>query len=227
MTAIFTPADDAAMRDYYHQRSGEYDQWYRREGRFAGRPQADQWHADVAQLQARVESFGHGRLLEVAGGTGWWTQHLARRAQVTVVDYAPGMLAQLGARLAAQRLRAERVRGDAYRLPLASGSFDCGFFGFWLSHVPHARLPEFVGELRRVIRPGGHVMVVDSAPTEPEHVAGTEFISERVLNDGTRHGVLKIMHTPDTIARALAPLGAVLEAWRTEVFFTAALMRLE
>jgi len=222
----FTPQDDAAMREYYNQRAGEYDQWYLREGRFAGRPHADRWHAEVAELRKRVQSFGHGRLLEIAAGTGWWTEHLARRARVTVVDYAPAMLAELGARLNAQGLRAACVRGDAYRLPLAAYSFDCGFFGFWLSHVPYARLPEFLSELRRVIRPGGEVMVIDSAPTDAGQIAGAEFMHERVLNDGTRHAVLKILHTPATLADTLARLGATSDAWSTGTFFTGAVVRI-
>src|SRR5262245_29759015 len=146
MIDILTPDRDAAMRAYYDQRAGEFDQWYRREGRFAGRADADRWHAEVALLRERVADFGSGRLLEIAAGTGWWTQHLARRAAVTVVDYAPAMLAQTQTRLAAQGLHTDRVRADAYRLPLARASFHCCFFGFWLSHVPYVRLPSFLEE---------------------------------------------------------------------------------
>jgi demethylmenaquinone methyltransferase/2-methoxy-6-polyprenyl-1,4-benzoquinol methylase len=223
-TTILTPDRDSAMRAYYNQRAGEYDQWYRREGHYASRPDADRWHGEVALLRERIASFGSGRLLEIAAGTGWWTQHLARRAAVTVVDYAPAMLAQNQARLLAQGLRADCVRADAYRLPLASGVFDCCFFGFWISHVPYARLADFLEELRRVVRPCAQVLVVDSAPTEADQEPGVEYLHERVLNDGSRHGVLKILHTPQTLGAALAPLGAVVEAWSTGKFFSAAIV---
>ncbi|HET9223838.1 MAG TPA: class I SAM-dependent methyltransferase, partial [Roseiflexaceae bacterium] len=122
MNEILTPDRDVAMRAYYDQRAAEFDQWYRREGRFAGRPDADRWHAEVALLRERVAAFGHGRLLEIAAGTGWWTQHLARQAAVTALDYAPAMLSQLAARLRAHGLRANPVRADAYRLPLLPAS---------------------------------------------------------------------------------------------------------
>ena len=224
MIDILTPDRDAAMHAYYDQRAGEFDQWYRREGRFAGRPDADRWHAEVALLRERVAAFGSGRLLEIAAGTGWWTQHLARRAAVTALDYAPAMLAQLQARLIAQNLYADRVRADAYRLPLASAAFDCCFFGFWLSHVPYARLPEFLKELRRVVRPHGQVLVVDSAPTESDQDPGVEYMHERVLNDGSRHTVLKILHTPETLGAALAPLGVLVDAWGTGKFFCGAVV---
>jgi ubiquinone/menaquinone biosynthesis C-methylase UbiE len=116
------------------------------------------------------------------------------------------------------------VRADAYALPLASSSYDCCFFGFWLSYVPYARLADFLGEVRRVVRPGGQVLVVDSAPAEPGQVPGVEFLHERVLNDGSRRKVLKTLHTPETIAEALAPLGPVIEAWGTGRFFTGAIV---
>lgn len=221
-----TPEHDAAMRAYYDQRADEYDQWYLREGRFASRPDPQRWHAEVALLRERVAGFGRGRLLEIAAGTGWWTQHLARRAAVTALDYAPAMLAQIDRRLRAQGLRADRLRGDAYRLPLAPAAFDCCFFGFWLSHVPAARLGAFLAELRRVIRPGGSVLVVDSGLGGAEREPGAEYFDERVLNDGSRHMVLKILHTPTTMAQALAPLGTVRDAWATGIFFTGALVEL-
>jgi hypothetical protein len=68
-------------------------------------------------------------------------------------------------------------------------------------------------------------MVVDSAlgesnRTEPGH----ERIQERVLNDGSRHPVLKIDHTPETIRATLAALGEV-EAWQTGKFFVGAIAR--
>jgi ubiquinone/menaquinone biosynthesis C-methylase UbiE len=224
MTEIFTSAQDTAMRAYYDQRAAEYDQWYRREGRFVGRLDAECWHAEVALLRERVAVFGRGRLLEIAAGTGWWTQHLARRAAVTTIDYAPAMLAQLQARLVAQGLRANRLRADAYWLPLARASFDCCFFGFWLSHVPYVRLPTFLEELRRVVRPHGQVMVVDSAPIEPDQAPAVEYLHERILNDGSRHAVLKILHTPQTLGAALAPLGTLVDTWSTGKFFSAAIV---
>jgi demethylmenaquinone methyltransferase/2-methoxy-6-polyprenyl-1,4-benzoquinol methylase len=226
MAELLTPQRDAAMRAYYDQRAGEYDQWYLREGRFAQRADPERWHAEVAELRARIAAFGGGRLLEVAAGTGWWTQHLARRADVTALDYAPAMLARLAARLHAQGLDAARVRGDAYALPFASGRFDACFCGFWLSHVPFTRLPAFLSELRRVARSGAGVLIVDSAPTASDQLPGVEYFHERILNDGSRHQVLKILHTPASLTSALAPLGRTLDAWSTGRFFTGALFEI-
>jgi demethylmenaquinone methyltransferase/2-methoxy-6-polyprenyl-1,4-benzoquinol methylase len=93
MKHMLTLERDAAMRAYYDQRASEYDEWYRRAGRFAGQPDAERWHAEVALLGARVAAVNHGRLLEIAAGTCWGTQHLVRRAAVVALDDAPAMLA--------------------------------------------------------------------------------------------------------------------------------------
>jgi hypothetical protein len=77
-----------------------------------------------------------------------------------------------------------------------------------------------------VIRPGSEVMAIDSAPTEAGQTAGAEFMHERILNDGTRHAVLKILHTPETLANALAPLGPASDTWSTGTFFSGAVIRI-
>jgi hypothetical protein len=61
MEDTFTSEADAAMRAYYDQRADEYDEWYLRQGRFAERPEAERWHAEVARLRERVAGFGAGR----------------------------------------------------------------------------------------------------------------------------------------------------------------------
>lgn len=218
----YTPDQDAAMRRYYHQRAVEYDQWYLREGRFADRPATPQWHSEVALLRERVGMFGAGHLLEIAAGTGWWTHHLARRSTVTAIDYAPAMLEQTAARLQAHHLQATLVRADAYHLPFANTSFDTCFFGFWLSHVPIQRQPAFFNELRRVIHPGGQILVIDSGIGDTGKPAAVEYLDKRTLNDGSQHTVLKILHTPETLAQALAPLGTIITAWQTGSFFVGA-----
>ena len=195
---------DREMRRYYAQRAPEYDDWYDRVGRYDNPETNATWHGEVAQLERIADSFGAGRLLDIACGTGRWTARFAANARVSSVtglDQAPEMLAQTRARLAAAGHTATLVRGDAYALPFADGAFDCCFFGFFLSHVPEADLPRFVGEVRRVLRPGGSLLIFDSAlPAGGKAVQ----VQDRPLKDGSRHRVLKVYYTPETLREALA-----------------------
>ena len=208
------------MRAYYDERAVQYDDWYLHINLYDDPQHNAAWRAELAQLTAAVSAFGHGRLLELAAGTGWWTRHLARSAGVTALDYSPAMLAALRGRLRAESISAALTRGDAYHLPFAAGAFDSCFFGFWLSHVPFALLDPFFAELRRVLRPGGALMLVDSRPFRGEQPA-VELKQQRRLNDGSEHQIVKIYHKPETLRALFAPYGTNIHTWDTGTFFTA------
>ena len=214
----------SAMQTYYDERAHEYDEWYQHRKLYADPANDEAWHKEVSRMTGWVQAFGSGRLLEIASGTGWWTRHLARRAQVTTLEYAPAMIDMLKRRLREEGASALVTRGDAYALPFAEGSFDGCFFGFWLSHVPPELLPVFFGEVRRVVRAGGEVLLVDSKPFRGE-APGAPLKQERMLNDGSRHHIVKVYHTPETLRALLEAYGTNVQTWTSGKFFTAGRFR--
>jgi len=221
LTQPFSQQDDRAMRTYYDQRASEYDDWYLLVGRYARRADHAQWKADLRVLAERARAFGIGQLLEIACGTGWWTREFAPHTRVTAVDFAPAMLNVARERQRSMSLGADFVRADAYHLPFRADSFDSCFAGCWMSHVPNARLSELLDGVRRVLKKGAPMMVIDTGvpSNEPGRPApGTEYYNPRILNDGSRHRVLKIDHTPQTLAAALTPVGPVQQAWQVGGF---------
>lgn len=210
----------SGMQAYYDDRAGQYDDWYMHTGMYDDPAHNARWHAEVDIMTGWVQAFAHGRVLEIASGTGWWTRRLARRAQVTTLDYSPAMIGRLRERLAAEQARAAITRGDAYRLPFRNGAFDACFFGFWLSHVPSPLRDGFFAEVARVVQSGGTVLIVDSKPFRGE-APGVELKQERVLNDGSRHQIVKIYHTPDSLAALLAHYGNGVATWTSGTYFTA------
>ena len=220
LSAVEVRAVVSGMQAYYDERAPEYEEWYQHRNMYADPANDEAWHAEVACMSEWVQAFGSGRLLEIASGTGWWTRHLARRAQVTALDYAPAMIEMLKRRLREERLSAIITRGDAFALPFAHDSFETCFFGFWLSHVPLEMLPAFFGEVRRVLRAGGEVLIVDSKPFRGE-APGVPLKQERILNDGSRHHIVKVYHTPETLRAVLETYGTNVQTWTSGKFFTA------
>jgi demethylmenaquinone methyltransferase / 2-methoxy-6-polyprenyl-1,4-benzoquinol methylase len=99
------------------------------------------------------------RILDVATGTGMVAAELLRRADCSVVgiDQSPQMLAAARARFAdgGSGARVELVEGQAEDLPFADESFDALTVTYLLRYVDDP--PATVGELARVVRPGGRV----------------------------------------------------------------------
>jgi len=133
----------AEQRSYYRARAPEYDEWWQRRGRFdRGEEGLLQWQREVAVIDDALASFGAtGSVLELAGGTGWWTERLARTAdRLTVVDSSPEVLALNQERVG--RSDVNYVVADLFDWQ-ADSHYDAVFFSFWLSHVPRTRFGEF------------------------------------------------------------------------------------
>ncbi|MFJ6567758.1 methyltransferase domain-containing protein [Streptomyces sp. NPDC091292] len=119
----------------------------------------------LARLLHADTVFAPGsRVLEVGCGVGAQTVHLVTGspgARVVAVDVSGDSLARARARVADQApwARVEWVRADLFDLPFADGGFDHVFVCFVLEHLrdPEAAL----AGLRRVLRPGGTVTVVE------------------------------------------------------------------
>ena len=222
------PSTDAglirAMQQYYDRRADEYDEWYLRAGPFETAEDQRLWDDELAGVRAFLEAVQGNRVLEVACGTGYWTRYLATGRRLVGLDFSPEMLVRARA-----RADADLCRGDAYRLPFATGSFDAVVFAFWISHVPLGRLDAFLDEVHRVVRPGGQVACVDGMrPTsnrEPETVDAERRVQMRRLRDGTEHSVVKVYYDEPALRHCLASRAETLEITTTKRFFIMARYR--
>jgi demethylmenaquinone methyltransferase/2-methoxy-6-polyprenyl-1,4-benzoquinol methylase len=101
--------------------------------------------------------------LDVATGTGDLAIELARRgASVVGSDFSEGMLER--ARAKSPGIRWEQA--DAMALPYDDSSFDAATVGFGARNF--GDLQRGLGEMVRVVRPGGRVVVLEiTSPTKP------------------------------------------------------------
>lgn len=177
--------DDLAQ--YYAKRAAEYERIYAKPER----------QADLAALRARIRKLLAGRkVLELACGTGYWTDVFAAgAAQVTALDVNEEVLAI--ARSKENAARVEFVRGSAWNIPDYGRRHDALFAGFWWSHVLLEDLDRFLAHAVAAVAPGALIAFLDnryvegsSTPVARRDGSGNGY-QLRKLDDGSSHEVLK------------------------------------
>jgi demethylmenaquinone methyltransferase/2-methoxy-6-polyprenyl-1,4-benzoquinol methylase len=174
--------------DYYARRAAEYERIYAKPER----------RADLAALRVRIGKMFAGRkVLELACGTGYWTQVIAKGAnEVLAFDLNQEVL-----EIARQKKTPEnKVKfqiADSYQLPGLGRRHDALFAGFWWSHVPLQKLDEFLLAATAAVAPGALTAFLDnryvegsSTPVVRTDAEGNGYQTRR-LDDGSTHEVLK------------------------------------
>jgi demethylmenaquinone methyltransferase/2-methoxy-6-polyprenyl-1,4-benzoquinol methylase len=209
---------------YYRARAPEYDEWFLRQGRYDRGPEfRARWGREVDEIAAVLASLTQGaEVLELACGTGLWTQRLAASGcSVRAVDASPEVIA----------INRDRVRSPNVEYQIAdifawtpTNTFDVVFFSFWLSHVPAERFDGFWELVRSALRPGGHAFFIDGL-LEPTSIAQNHDppdrsgVARRRLNDGREFDIVKVFHEPAELERRLVEQGWSGWVRSTETFF--------
>jgi len=125
-----------------------YD-WFVRATRIDHSEHVPVWLAPVKDME----------LLDLGGGTGINAEVLSNAgAKVTIVDYSKAMLK----RAAAKKMPIRLVHAAAQALPLPDCSFDIVLISdAWHHFRDQAGV---IYEVRRVLRPGGRLYIIDFAP---------------------------------------------------------------
>ena len=121
---------------------------------------------------ARLGVTAGEAVLEIGFGTGHALERIAgavgERGRVCGIDISAGMAAVSQRRLAQAGLldRVALRRGDAAALPYADGAFDAVFMSFTLELFDTPDIPIVLGEVARVLKPGGRFGAVSLSREE-------------------------------------------------------------
>ncbi len=102
------------------------------------------------------------RILDVGCGTGVFAARIRKAlpaAEVWGIDLVAGMLQQGKNRWRTHADHVQPVQADSERLPFAPGTFDVVTCANSFHHYPHQ--DRAVAEMRRVLKPGGRIMLID------------------------------------------------------------------
>jgi 2-polyprenyl-3-methyl-5-hydroxy-6-metoxy-1,4-benzoquinol methylase len=187
---------------YYRRRAAEYEAIYAKPER----------QRDLAFLKNEIPKRLRGRrVLEIACGTGYWTElvaPVAARIVATDIAHEPMEIA-----------RAKRYDGevefrmaDAYALPPALGTFDAALAVFWWSHIPQQQIGAFLDSLHARLEPGARVVLMDNRYVEGSSTPITEIDAHgntyqlRRLGDGSGVRVLKNFPSEEELRAQLPSL---------------------
>jgi demethylmenaquinone methyltransferase/2-methoxy-6-polyprenyl-1,4-benzoquinol methylase len=132
--------------------------------------QERRWRRVVAEAVGAAPGM---RVLDLAAGTGASSTPFAGAGAMTVAcDFSAGMLSE-GHR---RHPQLTFVAGDALRLPFRDAAFDATTISFGLRNV--AGVDSALAELARVTRPGGRLVVLETAspPAAPLRAAHGVYV---------------------------------------------------
>jgi ubiquinone/menaquinone biosynthesis C-methylase UbiE len=119
--------------------------------------------AGMADRRARLLGDLRGDVLEIGAGTGLNLEHYPQTIALVLTEPDPNMRRRLADRLAESGRAAAIVDAAAEELPFPADSFDAVVSTLVLCSVRDQR--RALGEIKRVLRPGGRLFVI-------EHVRG-------------------------------------------------------
>ena len=188
------------MHEYYRRRALEYDKIY----------ETPEWQDELATLRAWLarRTTGHN-ILEVAAGTGYWTEVAASGARsVTATDYSSELLALAGMRQLGARVTL--LAADADALPESPMVFDVGMAHLWWSHVERQRQQQFLVQFASRLARGATILMIDqtylrgySPPAFRRDASGNRY-ELRTLQDGDVYQIIKNYPTASELQQSFA-----------------------
>lgn len=217
----------AEQMTYYRQRASEYDEWWERKGRYdRGEELTARWFAERDVVRSAFDGLPlDGHVLELAPGTGYWTDLLARRAaSVTAIDGSAEMIELNRARLGDLATNVTYQEADLFEWK-PDQCFGGLVFCFWISHVPRDRLAAFLATCREALSAGAPMFFLDGQAV-PETTANNHVLPEadsevmtRKLNDGREFQIVKNFYDPAELVSLGNDAGFDLSVHHTDTFF--------
>lgn len=189
---------DPELVRYYKERAKEYDNLYTR-------PDRQEHLAEATSILQKI--FAGKEVFEIACGTGYWTEQLAKTAKsVLATDINETMLEVARSRTYSPAPVQFAIR-DLYEL--SSEKHESLFAGFFWSHVLLQDRDSFIDTINTKVKPGGKVVFIDNLYVEGSNLPIAETDSAgntyqlRSLEDGTKHKVLKNFPDEQSLCRIL------------------------
>jgi demethylmenaquinone methyltransferase/2-methoxy-6-polyprenyl-1,4-benzoquinol methylase len=195
------------LTTYYRDRAKEYDKIYA----------VPEEQADLAIATTLFQKLFSGKtVLEIACGTGWWTEHISKVAKsIVATDINESVL-----EVARLKKHADNVAfkiADIYSMT-ADKKYDALFGGFIWSHILIQDLDDLLLRIKNCLDPGALVIFIDNKLVgrhPPGRITRTDGNGNtwqiRALDNGTLHEVLKNFPSKEFLHEKLSRFASDVE----------------
>jgi trans-aconitate methyltransferase len=200
---------------YYKDRAKEYEKIYSKPER------QDDLKRTAAILQ---ETFAHKKLMEIACGTGYWTEKVAHTAaSIFATDINEAVL-EIARQKAYPNSNVTFGLADIFQYQ-PEHQYEGLFGGFIWSHILLQDLHRFVQTINGFVASKGMVVLMDNRFVEGSNLPITETdlhsntFQSRQLEDGTTHLVLKNFPTEDFLREQLKDVATNVQVILLEYYW--------
>lgn len=202
------------MKDYYAQRAQNYEEIY----------DAPEREDDLEELQEKLIEVLEGRkVLEIACGTGYWTEQYALFAESVVATDINQSMLELAQHKDFDDASISFVESDAFDLP--AGDYDAAFAGFWWSHIKKEQQADFLKHVRSKLPKDSLLVLIDdndvegvTLPIARTDMEGNTF-QLRTAADGSRVEILKNFPTDSYLRKKFANFARDIRIYRNEYYW--------
>ena len=183
---------------YYAARAKEYEKIYNKPER----------QGEIGDMTTLLQNVFPGKdVLEIACGTGYWTERIAKVAtKVFATDINESVIEIAKAKTYE---KANVTFGLADIFNYKTTEFESLFGGFIWSHIKLQELGRFIDTINSFVKPGSIVVLADNnyidgsnTPISSTDEYGNTY-QERTLENGETFSVIKNFPTEDTFKKAL------------------------
>lgn len=205
------------MQHYYAQSAKTLEQVYKKPERAS----------DLLELQQKVrEVLGGQRVLELACGTAYWTEHYASQARSVFATDVNQVMLDIAQMKTWPENKVQFGLADAFNLPSCiSGEYSACFAGFFWSHVRREEQVDLLKSICLGAGRGSQLLLIDnnyvegsSTPIARTDAEGNTF-QIRLQEDGTRVEIVKNFPSDSALRKKFGPLVRDIRIFRNTHFW--------
>ena len=202
------------LAEYYAKRAAHYEDIY----------QIPHRQSDLGELTRQLQdSIKNRNVLEVACGTGYWTERLVGHAnRIVATDINTSVLEIAKAKPMLEHQVDFQIK-DAFDLP--TGDHNACVAGFWWSHVKRSEQSTFLNGVQKACGSGALLVLFDNCYVDGDStpIARTDLEGNtyqiRTLPDGSRHEIVKNFPTDSALRKKLGSHARDIRITRLRYFW--------